>query len=312
MIKPEAKNPNLDKLDVDFLYHFGLNSSMDLQSAFGDVKYVCMGGSADRAETFANKVAEELKIPLPGNSAQPIAKTERFSLFKVGPVISVSHGMGMGSISICVNEIAKLLEYAGCKQGEVKFIRIGTSGGVGVEGGDVVIADEALNAKLEPQFVKVVLGKERAYPTTLDKDLSVDLMTCREDINAVFGKTIGTNDFYEEQARLDGALDPGYTEEEKMEFIKEAYEKGGRNFEMESPEFASFCLRAGIPAAIVCCALLNRLNGDQVDATPEQLAQYSDNAQQVVINYIRKKLEEERTSSAKAGALLSANWPQEE
>ena len=75
---------------------------------------------------------------------------------------------------------------------------------------------------------------------------------------------------------------------------------------MESPEFASFCLRAGIPAAVVCCALLNRLNGDQVDATPEQLAQYSDNAQQVVLNYIKA----DRKKSA--GALLEANWPSEE
>lgn len=52
IIKPEAQNPNLKELDVDFLYHLGLDTTMDIQAMFGDVKYVCMGGSADRAGVF--------------------------------------------------------------------------------------------------------------------------------------------------------------------------------------------------------------------------------------------------------------------
>jgi len=34
-------------------------------------------------------------------------------MFKVGPVLSVSHGMGVGSISILLHEIIKLLWHAG-------------------------------------------------------------------------------------------------------------------------------------------------------------------------------------------------------
>ena len=79
-----------------------------------------------------------------------------------------------------------------------------------------------------------------------------------------------------------------------MAFLHKAYDEAGvRNIEMESTEFAAFCNRAGIPAAIVCAALLNRLEGDQVKETPEELAQYSDNAQTVVINYIRQQLEQQ-------------------
>jgi len=59
---------------------------------------------------------------------------------------------------------------------------------------------------------------------------------------------------------------------------------------MEAPQFASFCLRAGIRGAIVCVSLLNRLNGDQVTSTQEQLEQYSDNAQEVVLNYIKSNI----------------------
>ena len=40
------------------------------------------------------------------------------------------------------------------------------------------------------------------------------------------------------------------------------------NFEMEAPLFLSFTRRANIPAAVICAAMLNRLNGDQI-TTPK-------------------------------------------
>lgn len=36
MIKPEAKNPHLEELHPDYLYHLGLDTSMDLKAMFGD------------------------------------------------------------------------------------------------------------------------------------------------------------------------------------------------------------------------------------------------------------------------------------
>jgi len=249
-----------------------------------------MGGSPDRAMTFGNKVAEELGIKTPEGGAQTIGKTERCNMCKVGPVLSISHGMGMPSLSIFLHEVTKLLEYAGCT--DVKFIRIGTSGGVGVEGGTVVITEDAINEKLQPEHTKVMLGKDYTFPTQLDRQLAQDILAARGNVKAVMGNTMGTHDFYEGQGRSDGALKPPYTREERMEFLHKAHDEAGvRNIEMESTEFAAFFHRAGIPAAIVCTALLNRLDGDQVKATPAELAQYSDNAQTVVINYIRKQLE---------------------
>lgn len=46
--------------------------------------------------------------------------------------------------------------------------------------------------------------------------------------------------FVVEQGRLDGAICE-YTEEEKMAFLKKAYDSGVRNLEMESLGFAAFC-----------------------------------------------------------------------
>lgn len=64
-----------------------------------------------------------------GLQLAPIGKTERYSLFKAGPVVSVSHGMGGPSISILLHELFKLMKYAAAK--DYCFIRVGTCGGVG-------------------------------------------------------------------------------------------------------------------------------------------------------------------------------------
>jgi uridine phosphorylase len=280
-------NPELAKMETDILYHLGLDSSMNLKATFGDTRYVCMGGSPERALTFAIKAAHELDIPVNDEAVLPIGKTERFALYKVGPVVSVSHGMGMPSISILMHEITKLMHYAGAD--EPDFIRIGTSGGVGVEPGTVVLSEEALNGNIEPYYELAVLGETKRYPTKLDKCLNDALYETRGDLSVVMGKTVGVNCFYEEQARIDGALYPGYSLEEKMAFVHRIHDLGVRNFEMEAPQFASFCMRAGLRGAIVCVALLNRLHGDQVTSTPEQLAEFSDRAQQVVLNYIKSR-----------------------
>jgi uridine phosphorylase len=55
---------------------------------------------------------------------------DRYSLYKVGPVLSVSHGIGCPSASVVLNELLKLIHYSGCK--DVTFFRVGTSGGLGI------------------------------------------------------------------------------------------------------------------------------------------------------------------------------------
>ena len=63
-------------------------------------------------------------------------------------------------------------------------------------------------------------------------------------------------------------------EEDKMKWLKQISNKENIiNFEMEAPLFLSFCRRAEIPAAVVCAAMLNRLNGDQIN-TPKGLSFY--------------------------------------
>ncbi|MBF0105738.1 MAG: uridine phosphorylase [Deltaproteobacteria bacterium] len=287
-MKIKNLNPHLKKLGVDHLYHLGLDTSMNLKKMFGDVKYVCMGGSPDRAYVMAKKLAKDLKIKIKGSDLKPVGKSERYSVYKVGPIISASHGIGMPSLAVFMHEITKLLYYSECE--DPMLMRIGTSGGVGLEGGTVVVTEEALNAELKPVYEIVVLGKKRAYPAQLSKKINQEIINANREFEVVQGKTVAANCFYEEQSRLDGVLDPGFTEADKMAFLNKAYMMGVRNFEMESSQFAAFCNRAGIKAAVVCVTLLNRLNGDQITASPKTLSGYSDNSQTVAVNYIRSRL----------------------
>ena len=52
-------------------------------------------------------------------------------------------------------------------------------------------------------------------------------------LDCAVGKTMCCDDFYEGQGRLDGAICE-YTETDKMNFLRQAQQKGVRNIEMES------------------------------------------------------------------------------
>lgn len=279
-------NPHLKHLTIDHLYHLGLDTGMDLKKMFGDVRFVCMGGSADRARAFAEQLVKEFD----GSSRdlKPIGKTERYTLYKVGPVISAAHGIGMPSLSVFMHEITKLLHYAACVN--PVLLRIGTSGGIGLEPGTVVVTEEALNAGLEGFYELFILGERKRFSARFNHGINAQIMLANKSLRVVSGKTVAANCFYEEQTRLDGALDPGYTEIDKMVFLKRAYDLGVRNFEMESLQFGAFCNRAGLEGAVICVTLVDRLKGDQITATPEALSRYSERAQQAAINFIRTRL----------------------
>lgn len=276
----------------DILYHFSLSTrTHDLPAMFGDVKFVCVGGSPSRMKSFIQYVAVELGLGRPGEDYPNICSgTDRYAMFKVGPVLSVSHGMGIPSIAIMLHELLKLLFHARCSG--VTVIRIGTSGGIGLEPGSVVITRQAVDACFRPEFEQLVLGKRVTRSTDLDARLVGELAQCAADLNefpTVVGNTMCTLDFYEGQGRLDGAL-CCYTEQDKQEYLRAAHEAGVRNIEMESSVFAAMCSACGLPAAVVCVTLLNRLQGDQIGSPHEVLAEYQQRPQRLVGCFIKKRL----------------------
>lgn len=66
--------------------------------------------------------------------------------------------MGIPSISILLHEIIKLMYHAKVK--DPIFFRIGTCGGIGVEGGTVVISDGAVDGMLRDYYEVVSIRKQ--------------------------------------------------------------------------------------------------------------------------------------------------------
>ncbi|CAD6994327.1 unnamed protein product [Ceratitis capitata] len=261
------RNPHILAMEEDYLYHLGLGTKThDLPAMFGDVKFVIVGGTPKRMESLAKYFMHEMKAKLPiGTQLSDITgAAERYSMYKVGPIICVNHGMGNPSISILLHELIKLMYHAKCKN--PVFIRLGTCGGLGVPGGTVVISDGVLNDKLNAEHEFKILGNIVARPTKLDVNLAQELKSLAnlsDDYQTVVGKTYCADDFYEGQGRLDGAF-CDYKEADKMKWLNMLRQKGVVNIEMESSMFAALTNQAGVRAAIICAAILNRLDGDQV------------------------------------------------
>ncbi|NXR15667.1 UPP2 phosphorylase, partial [Semnornis frantzii] len=243
-----VKNPHLDLMEEDVLYHLALGTKThNLPAMFGDIKFVCVGGSPDRMRAFAQLMQKELGLAGDGQELVDIcAGTDRYAMYRTGPVLSISHGMGIPSISIMLHELIKLLHHARCR--DVTIIRMGTSGGLGVEAGSVVITDVAVDSFFRPQFEQVVLDDVVVRSTELDKDLAEELLACSKqiaDFPTLMGHTMCTYDFYEGQGRLDGAL-CSFSSEKKLQYLRRAYEAGVRNIEMESTAFAALCGLCGL------------------------------------------------------------------
>ena len=291
----ELRNPHIAQMKDDVLYHLALSSEThDFKEMFNDVKVVCFGGSPTRMKAFAEVLVKDLNIKIPaGQKLDNIARgSDRYVLYKVGPVLSVSHGMGIPSLSIVFHEIVKLVYHAKCK--DVLFFRIGTSGGLGLEPGSVVITEEAVDGLLQPYLEVPTLGVIRRHPSKLDHELANELLSLAnpqiDNYKTVKGKTMCTTDFYEGQARLDGAY-CDYTEKDKMAFLQKVYSAGVCNIEMESLCFAAYCHRAGIPSAVVCTTLLDRLKGDQITSPHEVMEEWQLRPQKLVIQFIKKRLQ---------------------
>uniref|UniRef100_A0A182QKN0 Uridine phosphorylase n=1 Tax=Anopheles farauti TaxID=69004 RepID=A0A182QKN0_9DIPT len=289
----KLRNPNIELMDQDILYHLALGSgSHDLQEMFGDVKFVCMGGTPKRMETFAHFIMDEIGYKLPaGTQLQDIsAFSYRYSMYKVGPVLSISHGMGVPSVGILLHELIKLMYHAKVK--DPIFMRIGTCGGIGVEGGTVVITENAYDGLLRNSYELAILGKIVHRPAILDKRLVRELKSLAssdDPYDTITGKTMCTYDFYEGQGRLDGAFCE-FTEADKMAYLEKLRDFGVVNIEMECTIFAALTHYAGIKAAIVCVTLLDRLKGDQVMAPKEVMNEWQQRPQFLVSRLIKKHL----------------------
>ncbi|CAH1184456.1 unnamed protein product [Phyllotreta striolata] len=263
-----TQNPNLECLNEDNLHHISLNTKMDLPGMFGNVKFVCTGGTDSRMRGFAEYIKQLIgeRFPVGVELSNISAPANRYSMYKVGPVLCVSHGMGNPSMGILTNELIKLMHYAKCR--DPVFFRIGTCGSIGHDGGTVIISDDCCDGCLRRFYSIPVLGKMLDRPAQLDKQLIIDLKNVvdkNDNFKVISGTTMCAEDFYEGQARMDGPFCK-FSDEDKLQFFNRLCGQGIVNIEMESTSFAALTKQAGIKACVVCVALVNRLKGDSVRA----------------------------------------------
>ena len=141
--------------------------------------------------------------------------------------------------------------------------------------------------------MKIILGKEVIRGTGCDPSLIQELVALGNQVNAdstISGKTMCCHDFYEGQGRVDGAFCE-YSIEDKMNFLNQCKQNGVTNIEMESLCFTGLLNHAKIRAAVVCVALVNRLNGDQVSVPHELNVEYQERPFKLVGEYIKSRLD---------------------
>jgi len=63
--------------------------------------------------------------------------------------------MGIPSVGILLHEIIKLMYHAKAK--DPIFFRIGTCGGIGLDGGTVIISEEAVDGLMRPYLELVII-----------------------------------------------------------------------------------------------------------------------------------------------------------
>ncbi len=283
----------LDGSHVDVYYHFGVANDDPILEPLRDVKAVITAGSGGRIKEFAEHWSEL-------NGGSPIVafpKEDRFVTRYTAGVLFASHGMGMPSASIAVQELMRMVFFL--KGGdldamdEVFWARIGTSGGVGLPGGTVVVSSEGLMADLKPY--RLLQGGDGEY--WFDGQFPPDVYNAiiaasahDDQLSVVSGKTVAGNEFFLEQFRLDGAIRLE-TLESKMAWLQWLHDNGVRNIEMEGAMLAGYLNHWGFSKfAMICTTLLNRLEGDQVTSTPEQLHKFSEDSGVVMFNYLKSTL----------------------
>lgn len=255
---------------------------------FVGIKHVCMHGSSERALGFANKWAK-IFLKDTGGFFTPvnILEDQLFNAYRVGDVLSISHGMGSTSIFIMLNFLTQLMYKSG--NTEFEYIRLGTCGGIGVDPGTVVLTQNVFLPDFSSHYKMDNLDQDLLCEMKMNQGLNSRILKSQPtnlDFKIIQANSLSATDFYLGQARRDGAITPKFSNEDKVRYFDKASNLGIVNIEMESAALSAFCIRFNIPATMVAVALVNRKLGDQVTSTSEELSKFSDHAQDVVMNYL--------------------------
>ncbi|KFD55743.1 hypothetical protein M513_03491 [Trichuris suis] len=258
------------------LHHFGLSTNdVNFKEAFKDVKFVLCGSNAVVMQRVARYISEQLSAPVPyGSRVRNLSKKERFAVFKA------------------VRKWISSMLYCATRSVEV---------------GSVIITTCAVNALMQPHFETCSFGTRMQYDSSLDAELVKELcQICKSmDIDYTTGLTMESNDFYEEEGRLDGGL-CAYKRKQQKSYLEKLYSQGVKNMQMGCSCFAAFCKRVNAKgtksyASTICCTgivnvcLADRFDEGQYPLPAVKLELYEMMPCEVVVQLMKKQLKPEGT-----------------
>ena len=276
----------------DVYYHFGVSSDDPILEPLRDLRAIVLAGSGERIVELAGRWSRARG----GAPVVALPKEERFVTRYTAGVLFASHGMGMPSASIAVQELMRMVfrlkDGDPAAMAEVFWARLGTSGGVGLPGGTVVVTTEGVMADLRPFRLLAGGSGEYWFDSTFPAGVAAEVVAAGErlGIPVALGRTVAGNEFFLEQFRLDGAICME-TPQSKAAWLAWIHDGGVRNIEMEGAMIAGYLNHWGFPKfAMICTTLLNRLEGDQVTASPEELAAFNESSGDVLFGYLTETL----------------------
>lgn len=169
------------------------------------------------------------------------------------PVIATSTGIGGGSTSIAIEELAML--------GITTFIRIGTTGGIqkNIKLADVIISTGAVRLDGSSEHYAPL-----AYPAVADFTVTRALVDAaqRRKIPYHAGITASCATFYQGQERYDSFRK--YVPRSLAGTMKEWQNLNVLNYEMESATLFTACAANGLKAGCVAGVIVNRTRREAV------------------------------------------------
>ncbi|MCX7668033.1 MAG: uridine phosphorylase, partial [Atribacterota bacterium] len=170
-----------------------------------------------------------------------------------GKVLVVSSGIGGASLSIMVEELARL--------GVKMFLRVGTCGAIQehIAVGDLIVSEGAVRMDGVSEHYAPL-----SYPACADFTLVQYLKNACEDLKYRYhiGITCSSATFYPGQERYDTFT--GYVLRNLRGSFNEWQKLGVLNYEMEVATLFTMARVFGLRAGAVCGVLVNRLHSEQV------------------------------------------------
>lgn len=238
----------------------------------GDVnKYVLLPGDPGRVDIIAREWTES-------NFVANNREHRTFSGHVDGvPITCCSTGMGGGSTSIALEELAAL--------GADTFIRVGSCGAIGetVECGDLIICSGAMRQDgTSPEYVDIT------YPAAAHYEVTTALVEACERLEIPYhvGVSCSTASFYCGQARPGYG---GYTQsffENKVEDLDRA---GVLNFEMEAATIFTLSGIYGFRSGAVFAVIAHRLKNKFKYAGIDRSVQAANEAVKILAEWDAKK-----------------------